>query len=75
MIVLSEFCNLLSGLMHDTPLGSVVSIRSETDSEIIKNLLPSKKNKSDWDLRQIEELKRIQTHIEIILKRCGGEGI
>lgn len=33
----NEFCTLLSGLMPDTPLGRVVSIRAETDPDIIKN--------------------------------------
>lgn len=32
----TEFCTLLSGLMPDTPLGSIVSIRAETDRKVIK---------------------------------------
>ncbi|WP_254639365.1 Gp15 family bacteriophage protein [Cohnella sp. GbtcB17] len=32
----AEFCTLVAGLMPDTPLGSVVSIRSETDPKAIK---------------------------------------
>ena len=32
----SEFATLLSGLMPDTPLGQIISIRAEKDKEIIK---------------------------------------
>jgi len=65
----SEFCNLLSGLMHDTPLGSVVSIRAETDNEIISRFTPEQKRiKGDWDVRRMEELKKdedaYQAHVE-----------
>jgi hypothetical protein len=34
---------MVSGLMHDTPLGQVVRIRSETDREIIKNFDPEQR--------------------------------
>lgn len=33
----SDWYQLVAGLMPDTPLGRVVSIRSETDDEIIKS--------------------------------------
>lgn len=32
----SEFCTLVAGLMPDTPLGSIVTIRSEKDRKVIK---------------------------------------
>lgn len=32
-----EFCSLLSGIMPDTPLGQIVSIRSEKNPKVIKN--------------------------------------
>lgn len=32
----AEFSTLLSGLMPDTPLGNMVSIRSEDDKEVLK---------------------------------------
>lgn len=32
----SEFCSLLSGIMPDTPLGQIVSIRAEKDVNVIK---------------------------------------
>jgi hypothetical protein len=33
----SDWYKMVSGLMHDTPLGQVVRVRSEADKEIIKN--------------------------------------
>ncbi|NLK94003.1 MAG: hypothetical protein GX275_02265 [Clostridiales bacterium] len=33
----SEFCTLLSGIMPKTPLGQVVSIRSEENKEMLKH--------------------------------------
>lgn len=40
----AELCNLISGLMSDTPLGNVVQIRSEDDEEILKNFTQEQKN-------------------------------
>lgn len=40
---------MVSGLMHDTPLGQVVRIRSETDKEIIKNFDPDQRAiRDEW---------------------------
>ena len=33
----SEFCTLLKGIMPETPLGQIVSIRSEEDKNMLKN--------------------------------------
>ena len=33
----AEFCSLLSGIMPDTPLGQVVSIRAEKDMKVKRN--------------------------------------
>lgn len=45
----SEFQELLSGLMHDTPLGNIIAIRSETDKEVIKNFTPQqRKERAKW---------------------------
>lgn len=38
-----EFCSLLSGVMPDTPLGRVVSIRAEKDPKVIKNFTKDQK--------------------------------
>jgi hypothetical protein len=52
----SEFQELLSGLMHDTPLGSIIGIRSETDKDTIKRFTPDMKREYDrWRRKKSEE--------------------
>ena len=52
-----EFCSLLSGLKPDTPLGNIVSIRSEKDKNILKHFTPEqKKIRSDWRRRKTERI-------------------
>ena len=44
-----EFCTLLSGIMPKTPLGQIVSIRSEEDKDILKHFTREQLNiRSDW---------------------------
>jgi hypothetical protein len=51
----SEFSTLVSGLMPDTPLGQIVSIRAEKDQKTIKNFTPEQKRiHNDWQKRQAE---------------------
>lgn len=45
----TEFCTLVGGLMADTPLGQIVSIRAEKDSKVIKRFTPDQKRiHRDW---------------------------
>ncbi len=45
----SEYRQLLTGIMADTPLGRVVEIRAETDPKKIKEMTAQeKKIRSDW---------------------------
>lgn len=45
----SEFCILLSGLMAKTPLGQIVSIRSEENKDILKNFTPEQHRiRTEW---------------------------
>ena len=54
----SEFCSLLSGLMPDTPLGNIVSIRSEKDPKVLKNFTKEQREiRNKWILRRKEKLK------------------
>lgn len=54
----SEFCSLLSGIMPDTPLGQIVSIRSEKDSKVIKNFTKEQQRiRKEWLRRKNEKLK------------------
>lgn len=54
----SEFCTLLSGLLPDTPLGKIVSIRAEKDSKILNTFTKEqKKIRSDWQRKKMQKLK------------------
>lgn len=51
----TEFCSLLSGLMHDTPLGQVVAIRAEEDKEVLKRFTPEQRHiRSEWRRRAVK---------------------
>lgn len=55
----SEFCSLLSGIMHDTPLGRIVSIRSEKDPKVIKEFTKEEREiRNKWIIRRNRELKK-----------------
>lgn len=44
-----EFVTLLAGVNSDTPLGHIVSIRSENDKEKLKNFTPEEKRiRNEW---------------------------
>ena len=48
-----EFAILLNGLGSETPLGRIVAIRSETDSERVKQMTPDQKRvRNEWRKRQ-----------------------
>ena len=55
----SEFATLLSGLMPDTPLGQIISIRAEKDKEVIKRFTKEQKRiQSDWKRRQSKNIDK-----------------
>lgn len=76
----SEFCTLLTGIMPETPLGQIVSIRSEEDKDMLKNFTKEQhKIRNDWrnrvnpirdmsDEEKEEELRKVQ---EIFAKAFG----
>lgn len=48
-----EFCSLLSGIMPDTPLGQIVSIRAEKDSKKLKNFTKEQRRIwREWRMRK-----------------------
>jgi hypothetical protein len=54
----TEFCSLLSGIMPDTPLGKIVSIRAEKDPKVIKDFTADqKKIRNDWIKRKNKKLR------------------
>ncbi len=76
----SEFSALLKGIMPKTPLGQIVSIRSEENKEVLKNFTKEQhKIRNDWRNRnnpikdmsneeKEEEIKKVQ---EIFSKAFG----
>lgn len=49
----SEFCSLLSGIMPDTPLGQIVSIRAEKDVKVIKAFTNEQRRiRNEWLIRR-----------------------
>lgn len=55
----NEFCSLLTGIMYDTPLGRVVSIRAEKDQKVIKAFSEEEKRiRNEWLKRKNKELKK-----------------
>lgn len=48
----SEFSTLLAGIMPETPLGQIVSIRSENDKDILKNFTQEQHRiRNEWRSR------------------------
>lgn len=76
----NEFCNLISGLMPDTPLGQIISIRAEKDKDTIKNFNSSQKAiHRDWQNKMIkaeienkEELDLRMQRLEASMKSMFG---
>lgn len=53
-----EFCTLLAGIMPETPLGQIVTIRSENDREKLKHFTPEQKRiRSAWRTRNMKDIK------------------
>lgn len=57
-----EFCDLLSGLGADTPLGKIVAIRSENDREVLKHFTPEQRRiRSEWQRKLAKKKTPEQT--------------
>ncbi|MBY9082385.1 hypothetical protein KIH86_13850 [Paenibacillus sp. HN-1] len=79
-----EFSSLLAGLMPDTPLGSIVTIRSEQDPKVRKGWTADQRRiYNDWRRRQAdaklsdpETLEKQQMSLEAAMARMfGGERV
>lgn len=58
----SDWYRLVAGLMHDTPLGQVVRIRSEDNKDIIKNFDRYEKQiRSEWTAFRSQKTKETFT--------------
>lgn len=73
-----EFCTLLSGIMPKTPLGQVVSIRSEEDKETLKTFNEyQRKIRQDWRRKQArlsteEENELMMKKLELMFEKAFG---
>lgn len=57
-----RFCTLLSGIMPETPLGQIVSIRSETRKDILESYTPEQKQiREEWLSRVQKEMQASMT--------------
>ncbi len=57
-----EFSDLLSGLPPESPLGRMVQIRLENDSNIIKHFTPAQKRiRSEWRSRKARAVSPADT--------------
>lgn len=77
-----EFCTLVGGLMPDTPLGSVVTIRSEKDPKVIKGFNADQRRiYNDWRKRKAAQqlddplkLAQDMKSLEAAMARMFGGG-
>nr|DAE48824.1 MAG TPA: hypothetical protein [Caudoviricetes sp.] len=76
----SEFSTLLKGIMPETPLGQIVSIRSEEDKDMLKHFTKEQhKIRNDWrnrvnpirDMSNEEKEEEIRKVQEIFEKAFG----
>lgn len=76
----SEFCDLLSGLGPETPLGRIVSIRAEEDKEMLRLFTPEQKRiRSQWRTRQArnkapEDTAAFLAQMQQVFARMAGGG-
>ena len=75
----SEFVSLLTGISPDTALGRIVSIRAETDKEILKNFNDEqRKIRNEWLSKHSratvkkEDAEKSMQNIEKMFIRMAG---
>lgn len=71
----ADWSKLVGGLMEDTPLGRVVSIRSESDPDVIRRFTPDQKRiQSEWARHRNTAQARDQMALQRALATlCGKE--
>lgn len=76
----SEFSTLLKGIMPETPLGQIVSIRSEEDKDMLKNFTKEQhKIRNEWrnrnnpvrDMSEEEKEEQIKKVQDLFAKAFG----
>lgn len=80
-----EYRRLFNGLMDTTPLGKIISIRSEKDKDVLKRFGPNeKKIRNDWikfkhkkqldnmtEQEKIKQIKEFQNTMKQVFLRKG----
>ncbi len=75
-----EFCTLLSGIMPKTPLGQMVSIRSEEDKDVLKQFTKTQHEiRNSWRSRynptkgmtEAEKVKAVKEIQELFVRAFG----
>lgn len=75
----NEFCTLLAGIMPETPLGQIVSIRAENDKDVLKNFTKEQhKIRNEWRNRAFitmdkAEMKRQVKMFQEAVKKAFGK--
>lgn len=70
---------LLAGIMPETPLGKIVSIRAEENKDILKDFTPEqRKIRSDWRNNQAKimpkvEYKQVIENFELMFATAFGK--
>lgn len=73
-----EFSALLNGILPDSPLGKIVSMRSEEDKEVLKSFTQDQKaERTRWRTREatkIEEkdMDKVMENLEKMLASAFG---
>lgn len=80
----TEMFNLMTGLLPETPLGQIVSIRAETDPERLKGFNKDQKEiRSNWRSKinkaqvaqmSVEDKKKATSEIQSMLASMFGGG-
>lgn len=77
----SEFSTLLTGIMPKTPLGQIVSIRSEEDKDTLKNYTKEQHQiRNDWrtqnnpveEMTDEEKAEKAKEFQKLMSKMFGG---
>lgn len=69
----AEVKNLIRGLGAETPLGNIVSIRSETDKDILKKFTPAQhKIRNEWRQKvankKLEDSSKLDKEMDFLYK-------
>lgn len=75
-----EFKQLLMGISSDTALGKIVSIRAETNRDMLKRFTPEQHRiRSDWAKRKAKKVseddmeKILESFKQAFISMAGGE--